>query len=76
MIIGDIIKIERKKKKITQKHLAEKIGKSERMIQKYESGEVIPSIDILSKIGEVLGVFIFNFQDTKIVLQIMNYATY
>lgn len=63
MNIGEIIKNERKKKKLTQKELAEKINKSERMVQKYENGEVTPSIEVLNKIGATLGVFIFNFND-------------
>lgn len=64
MNIGDTIKSERKKKNLTQKQLAEKINKSERMIQKYENGEVIPSIEVLNKIGAALGVFIFKFENT------------
>lgn len=56
MNIAETIKKERKKKNLTQKQLAEKMGKSERMIQKYESGDVTPSIDILKQIAESLGV--------------------
>lgn len=47
-----------RKGKITQKELAKKLHKSERMIQKYESGEVIPSVDILRKIAAALDVSI------------------
>ncbi|WP_346913912.1 helix-turn-helix transcriptional regulator [Clostridium sp.] len=65
MNIGDIIKTERKKKNLTQKELAEKINKSERMIQKYENGEVTPSIEVLNNIGAALGVFIFSFANNE-----------
>lgn len=46
MNIGTIIKSIRQEKGITQKTLAISLNKSERMIQKYESGEVAPSVDI------------------------------
>ncbi len=65
MNIGDTIKTERKKKNLTQKELAEKINKSERMVQKYENGEVIPSIEVLNNIGAALGVFIFSFANNE-----------
>lgn len=45
-----------RKGKMTQKELAERLNKSERMIQKYESGEVTPSIDILNNIAAALDV--------------------
>lgn len=54
--MGQKIKKIRTKKKITQKELASLIGKSERMIQKYESGNVVPSIDIINNIAKVLEV--------------------
>ncbi|MBN3348314.1 hypothetical protein CF050_15875 [Clostridium botulinum] len=56
MDIGMNIKKARKKAGVTQKELAEKVKKSERMIQKYENGEVIPSIEIIGKISDVLNV--------------------
>jgi transcriptional regulator with XRE-family HTH domain len=65
MNIGETIKTERKKKNITQKELAQKINKSERMVQKYENGEVTPSIEVLNQIAAELGVFIFSFADNK-----------
>ena len=38
--IGNAIKKRRRQLKITQKEFAERLGKSERTIQKYESGEI------------------------------------
>ncbi len=40
---------------ITQEELAQAIGKSVKTIQRYESGEGIPSTAILKKIGDILG---------------------
>lgn len=68
MNIGDVIKSERKKKKITQKELAEKIGKSERMVQKYENGEVIPSIEIINNIESTLNTNILGFGEREDML--------
>lgn len=56
MSVGEIIKIARKRKNITQVELANQINKSSRIIQKYESGEITPSIDTLKEISEILGV--------------------
>lgn len=52
--IGNKIQYQRKKKKLTQKNFAILIDKSERMIQKYESGDVIPSLEMIHKIAIVL----------------------
>lgn len=59
MSIDNNIKEYRKKLKLTQKDLAKKIGKSERMLQKYENGEVTPSINVLYNIAENLGITFF-----------------
>lgn len=55
-IIGNRIKIFRKNKGLTQKKLANQIDKSERMIQKYESGEITPSIEVCQIIANKLEV--------------------
>lgn len=56
MKIGQNIKKYRKEKKLTQPELGSLIGKSESSIRKYESENVIPSIDILKSISEALDV--------------------
>lgn len=55
-VIGNNIKKYRKIKKLTQSQLANKIDKSLRMIQKYESGEVAPTFELLQQIANELGV--------------------
>ena len=45
--IGKAIQKQRKAQKITQKEFAQRLGKSERTIQKYESGEILLKIDVL-----------------------------
>lgn len=52
--IGKKIKDRRKQCKITQIELAEKIGKTESSIRKYEKGLVSIPTDVLEKIAEVM----------------------
>lgn len=54
--IGESIKFRRKELKITQLHLAELAGVSKNTIYKIERGEANPSLDILTRIGDVLGL--------------------
>ncbi len=54
--VGIKIKEFRKEKGITQTELANKLNKSLRTIQKYEAGEVFPSIANIKTIAEVLEV--------------------
>jgi transcriptional regulator with XRE-family HTH domain len=54
--IGDRIKELRKSKKVTQRELARKIHRSERIVQKYESGEVSPPWNAVERIAEALNV--------------------
>ena len=46
----------RKKNKLTQMELAEKLNFSNKSISKWESGEAIPSVEILLKIANLFGV--------------------
>ena len=57
--IGRRIKAARKAAKISQTDLANRINKTLRTVQKYESGEIVPSIDMIGQIAEVLGVLPF-----------------
>lgn len=68
MNIGENIKKIRKSKNMTQKELAEKLGKSTRMIQKYENNEVTPSLGVIHKISKILNVNLLNTNDTTINL--------
>lgn len=61
MNIGDNIKKFRLQKGMTQKELADKIDRSLRMLQKYESGDVEPSIEVLNEIANILGADFFDF---------------
>lgn len=56
MNIGEKIKIFRIEKGLTQKELANRLGKSIRTIQKYEKGDIVPTIDLLIEIGKVLNI--------------------
>ena len=54
--IGNAIKKRRRQLKITQKEFAERLGKSERTIQKYESGEITMKIDLIKLVAEELDI--------------------
>lgn len=54
--LGPRIKENRKRLKITQKEFAKSLGKSERMVQKYESNEVVPSIEVIKQIAAILNM--------------------
>ena len=54
--IGQSIKQHRKRAKLTQEELAERIGKTESSIRKYEKGLVQIPIETIERIAEVVGV--------------------
>lgn len=56
MSLGERIAFQRKKKKLSQNELGKKVGTSGDIIGRYERDEVKPSIEIASKIGDILEV--------------------
>lgn len=66
MKIGMNIKKYRGLKSLTQGQVSQLINKSLRMIQKYESGEVIPSLEVLGDIASALQVDIDDLLGTNI----------
>ena len=56
MTIGERIRTERKKKKITQKELGEKIGRSAAQVTKMENDQADMPLSLFIKICDVLNV--------------------
>lgn len=54
--IGETIKNRRKELRITQPHLAELANVSTNTLYKIERGQGNPSLDVLNKLAEVLGM--------------------
>ena len=54
--LGETIKHRRKELSITQPHLAELAKVSTNTLYKLERGQGNPSLDVLNKLGEVLGM--------------------
>ena len=54
--IGARIKAARKAQKMSQTELAQKLDKTLRTVQKYESGEIEPSIMIINSIAKILSI--------------------
>lgn len=52
MSISENIKKIRKDNNLTQKQFAELINKKERTIQKYESGDIVPPINVINELSE------------------------
>ena len=57
--IGERIRQDRVIKGLTQSELAEKLGKTLRTVQKYESGEIEPSLDTISQVNQILDINLF-----------------
>lgn len=55
-VLGETIKNRRKELKITQPHLAELANVSINTLYKIERGQGNPSLDVLNKLAEVLGM--------------------
>lgn len=55
-VFGRIIKERRKELRITQPHLAELAGISTNTLYKIERGQANPSLDVLNRLAEVLGM--------------------
>ena len=54
--IGNFIKLLRKKKKMTQKELADKLGITDRAVSRWERGIGCPDISLLESLADILGV--------------------
>lgn len=73
MSVNSLIRKYRKERGLTQTELANKIGKSLRMVQKYESDgdnktSVEPSLEVLKNIAEALDVTINDLIDPRVTL--------
>ena len=56
-VFPERLKLLRSEKKLTQKELAEKLGlNNTSTISKYESGDAMPSIEIIDKVADLFGV--------------------
>lgn len=54
--LGELIKNRRKELSITQPHLAELAGISTNTLYKLERGQGNPSVEVIGKLAEVLGM--------------------
>lgn len=65
MNIGENIKKYRKEKGLTQKELADKIGKGFSTVQKYELNISQPPIDVLNRIADTLDINVSKLFDIE-----------
>lgn len=59
----------RKSKKLTQAELANKFNFSDKTISKWESGESLPSIDVLYKLAEFYGVSLSDLANENLEIE-------
>ncbi|MGM9593152.1 MAG: helix-turn-helix domain-containing protein [Candidatus Onthomonas sp.] len=64
--IGQKIKAARKSCGLTQKELADKIGKGFSTVQKYENGQVEPPTSVIAEIARILGITPLELAETVI----------
>lgn len=62
-MFADNLKRIRKQKKISQESLAASINKTQQTISWYESGKVYPSIKVIEKLSNTLGVSVLQLLD-------------
>ena len=60
MTMGEKIKMQRKRKGLTQKQLADKINKGFSTVQKYELDIVTPPLSVVKKIASTLKISVFD----------------
>jgi len=60
-IVADNLVYYRKNAKLTQAELAEKISYSDKAVSKWERGETIPDLQILTKLAEIYGITLNDF---------------
>lgn len=77
--IGNRIKEARKAQHLSQTELANRLGKTMRTVQKYESGEIEPSIGILNEIANILNISpaeLIGYQKKNITLDTLSDVLY
>lgn len=75
MNISERIKYYRSNRKVTQKKLADDIGKSIESIKKYEKGSINPPIDVLKKIAAALNtsLSVLLWDENKFIKDLLSY---
>ena len=56
--IGRFIAVNRKKKKLTQSDLAEKLGVTDRSVSNWENGKNMPDLSLFKPLCDILGITI------------------
>lgn len=64
--VANAIREARKEKNLTQKELANMIGKSEISIRKYEAGDALPPYSVISQIAQALEKSIYEMTDMQV----------
>lgn len=68
-LMGQQIKLARKKRKMSESLLAERAGISRTTLQKIEAGEMTSAIGIVFELATIVGVCLFESSDREMALQ-------
>ena len=70
MLFGQLIKLGRKNRHFSEAKLAERAGISRATVQKIENGDPGVAIGLVFECATIVGVSLFNSQETSITLEI------
>lgn len=66
LLLGQQIKLDRKKRKWSEANLAERAGISRRTLQKIEAGEMTPAIGLVFEVASLVGVPLFEQESQRL----------
>ena len=65
--IGKFIAYNRKKKKLTQSELAEKLGVTDRAVSNWENGKNMPDLSLFKPLCDILGISINELMSGEVI---------
>lgn len=69
-LLGQQIKLSRKRRKWSEANLAERAGISRRTLQKIEAGEMTPAIGLVFEVATLVGVHLFEQDNQRLATSI------
>lgn len=70
LLLGQLIKLGRKKRKWSEQNLADRAGISRATLQKIEAGEMSPSIGLVFETAALVGVNLFEPENQRLATSI------
>lgn len=64
-LLGGMIRVERKKRKLTAQEIADRAGTSRGLIQRIEKGDLKCEIGVVFEVATILGIKLFDADETE-----------